>query len=197
MQKIILKTALKTLLGVIIALILAFGIASFGFPQSMAGICAKCGNYRFATSYASLRYTYTKSVDDLDVCAQYSIFSGHDGNIVKFCGKLVDDKGFEGICEKRGDKSGDYKQFIYGNLSAAQYRRGDKQKAVETAETAMEDVNGFPAGNAFVYLTLAVQKKPDEDIANEILDIVNKKTPTAEQQKTYEAVIGILEGIKK
>ena len=192
MQKIILKTALKSLLGVIIALILAFGIASFGFPKSMAGICADCGNYRFATSYASLRYTYTKSVDDLDVCAQYSIFSGHDGNIVKFCGKLVDDKGFEGICEKRGDKSGDYKQFIYGNLCAAQYRRGDKQKAVDTAETAMEGVNGFPAGNAFVSLTLEVQKKSDKETATAILEIIEGNF---EQTKTYEAVIAILQEI--
>lgn len=193
MQKVILKTAIKTLVAVLIALILAFGIASLGFPQSMADICAKCGNYRFATSYASLRYTYTHSVDDLDVCARYSILSGHDGNIDKFCGQLVSDEGFEGICEKQ--TSVDYKQYIYGNLSAAKYRCGEKAAALQTAQTAMTGVDDFPKNNAFVYLTLAIRSNPDKEIAQTLLAEINSKTPTADQQKSYNAVKNILREI--
>lgn len=190
MNKIILKTAIKTLVAVIIALILAFGIASLGFPQNMAGLCAKYGNYKFATSYASLRYTYTHSVGDLDVCARYSILSGHDGNIEKFCGRLVNDCGFEELCKKQTTEKLNYRQYIYGNLSAAQYRRGEKDKAIATAKAAMLD-NGFPAGNAFVYLTLAVQAKSDKETADKILVEIESFQHT----ETYEKVKNVLTGI--
>lgn len=188
MNKVILKTAIKTLVAVIIAAILAFAIASLGFPQSMASLCAKCENYTFATSYASLRYTYTHSVDDLDTCARYSILSKHDGNIVKFCGQLVADDGFDGICEK--ETSVNYRQYVYGNLSAAQYRRGEKDKAIDTAKKAMLD-NEFPAGNAFVYLTLAVQAKSDKITADKILAEIDSFQHT----ETYEQVKNVLTGI--
>ena len=198
MQKIVLKTALTTVVAVIIALILAFGIASLGFPQSMASMCAKYGNYRFATSYASLRYAYTKSVDDLDVCAKYSILSKHDGNIVKFCGQLVENEGFDTLGAKiivvevnDVEHEVAYKQYICGNLSAAQYRRGDTQKAVATAENAMEDETEFTFGNAFVTLSTEVYKKTDKATAQQILDIITAKNYAATE--TYTAVINVLQ----
>lgn len=189
MFKVIYKTALKALLAVIIALVLAFGVASLAFPQSMASMCEKLGNYSGAVSYASLRYTYTKNVDDLARCADDSILAKSDGKIVKYCGKLVEHEDFDEVCKKKSTELLDYRQSVYGNLSAAQYRKGETQTAIQTAVKAMEGVNGFPKNNAFVFLTLEVQKKADKDTAVLILEEIKNYE---DQSVTYNAVKNVL-----
>lgn len=56
MQKLVVKTAVKTvliLLGIVIA---AFAIFNFAFPQHMATAMESLGNYDMAVKYANLRY---------------------------------------------------------------------------------------------------------------------------------------------
>lgn len=135
MKKVVFKTALKTLLTVIIALLIAFGIASLGFPGSMASLCEKAGNYSLAAGYSSLSYTYSKDIDDLARCAEDSILSKSDGKIIKYCGKLLNHDGFDELCKRKsGDmKIGDivikvdYKNFITTAYDAALARSGAAQ----------------------------------------------------------------------
>ena len=83
MFNVVVKTALKTLLGVIIALLIAFAIASLGFPGSMASLFENWGNYSLATGYASLSYSYSGNAEDLARCFQDSVLAGNDGDIVR------------------------------------------------------------------------------------------------------------------
>lgn len=130
LKDVVIKTALKTVLAVITALVIAFGIASLAFPGGMANICENTGNYSMAVGYSSLAYKYSGKVEDLARCAEDSIFSKKDKKIVKYCGELMAHDDFEKLC---ADKSGslvlggvqltlNYKQYITDNFNAAQAR---------------------------------------------------------------------------
>lgn len=180
MSKIILKTALKTLLIVAVVVLVAFGVASLGFPSDMASLCEKSGNYSMATGYASLSYTYSKDVNDLNRCFTDSIYAKNDGNIVKFGDQLIEDEKFPELCEsitaikvktngKEIEIPIDYKQYVCGHVAAAKYREGNEEQALETAKTAMADVEGFPSNNALAILSLQVIQDADKGTAKELL----------------------------
>lgn len=185
MFKVILKTALKTLLVVLIVSLVAFGIASLAFPTAMAGLCEKSGNYSMATGYASLSYTYTKDVSDLNRCFTDSVHAKNDNDIVKFGDKLIADEKFPEVCEKITvlsfkidgkdiEVSVDYKQYVCGRVSAAKYRKGNTDEALEVATNAMDGVTGFHKNNAIAILSLQVIESGDKDTAGKLLAEVEK-----------------------
>lgn len=203
MSKVILKTALKTLLIVAIVVLVAFGVASLGFPSDMASLCEKTGNYSMATGYASLSYTYSKDVKDLNRCFTDSIYAKNDGNIVKFGDQLINDEKFPEVCENitvikvKTDKKEmeipiDYKQYVYGQVAAAKYRTGNKEQALETAKNAMEGVEGFPANNALAILSLQVIQSGDKGTAKELLKITSKHQDGSDY---YNVLISELENL--
>lgn len=118
------------MLAVIIALVLAFGIASLAFPGGMADICENTGNYSMAVGYSSLAYKYYGKIEDLARCAEDSIFAKKDKNIVKYCGELLEHEDFGKFSEEKSGTikvSGvelpfDYTKYITDNLNAAQAR---------------------------------------------------------------------------
>ena len=189
MSKVILKTALKTLLIVAVIVLVAFGVASLGFPSEMAGLCEKSGNYSMATGYASLSYTYSKDVNDLNRCFTDSISAKNDNDIAKFGSQLIADEKFAEVCENAEKLvETDYKQYVYGRVAAAKYRSGKKDEALEFATKAMEGVQTFPNGNALTYLSLQVINGNDKDTANKLIAEVEKHTP-AEGETDYQIVI--------
>lgn len=190
MNKIIFKTALKTIVAVIIAAILAFAVASLGFPRSMAGICEGFGNYSLATSYSSLSYKFTGDINDLYNCANYGILANDDGKITYYCAMFYEHDGFEEFCEGNAG----VKQRVLSNLAAAQYRQGEKDKALNTAEAAMDGVSDFPAGNAISKLCVEVGKSYDKQTAQKLLKLTEDGgfVPTAEQVNSYNNVKNIL-----
>ncbi len=178
MFKVILKTAAKTVLFVAVLALVAFAVASLGFPSEMAGLCEKSGNYSLATGYASLSYTYTGDADDLNRCFLDSVYAKNDSDIVKFGDKLIADEKFQEVCDKNSKtlaaENGtviviDYKQYVCGNVSAAKYRSGKIDEALQTASTAMEGVQGFPKNNALAILSLQVINRGDKDTAGKLL----------------------------
>lgn len=180
MFKVIFKTALKTLIIVAVVVLVAFGIASLGFPSQMAGMCEKSGNYKMATGYASLSYTYSKNVNDLNRCFVDSMYAKNDNDTVKFGDKLIADEKFSEVCEsiteitvKTGGKEVkipiDYRQYVCGHVSAAKYRKGKKDEALNTATAAMEGVQGFPKNNALAILSLQVIESGDKDTAAKLI----------------------------
>ncbi len=190
LNKVIFKTALKTVLAVIIAFILALIILCFGFPRTTADICQSFGNYSLAASFSSLNYKYYGDVDDLYACANYSILSKDDKKIISYCKQFADDERFEDYC---ADKDG-VKQWVLSNLSAAQYRRGDKEGALKTAESSLAGSNGFPSGNAVVSLTIEVGKAMDKQTATALKEFLDGAdvVPSADEQATFDNVMKIL-----
>lgn len=202
MSKVILKTALKTLLIAAVLALVAFGIASLGFPSEMAGLCERSGNYSMATGYASLSYTYSKNVNDLNRCFIDSVYAKNDNDIVKFGDELISNEKFEEICENNSKKvtaeNGteiiiDYKQYVHGNVAAAKYRKGNGEEALKTAKNAMDGVQGFPKNNALSSLALAVIDAGDADFAKTLLEEI--QTNHADDTDYYAALVSELKKV--
>ena len=173
MFNVVVKTALKTLLGVIIALLIAFAIASLGFPGSMASLFENWGNYSLATGYASLSYSYSGNAEDLARCFQDSVLAGNDGDIVRYGEELYESKN-EPLGTISGKVKIDYKQYVYGSVACAKYNQDGIKSAIETANAAMDDAVGFPENNALAQLALRVIAKADVDGAAELLKEIEK-----------------------
>lgn len=201
LKNVVTKTAFKTVLIVIIALIVAFATASLGFPQHMATMFENVGAYSFATGYAGLAYKYSGTVENLARCVDNSILAADDANIVNYGDKLVKHKDFISYSEKRTAASGkvDYYHFVYGKLACAKYNRGNKDGAFKTAQTSMQDVSDFPVNNALALLVIRAVKKSDMEFCQKLSDaIIGKFNPSGEQQqKYYDAVVKILTEISE
>lgn len=179
MFKVIAKTALKTLLAAVILLCLAFGVASLGFPAKMAGFFEKCGNYEFATGYASLSYTYSHSTQDLVRCFNNSAMANNNGNVIHFGNMLLSDDGFDGYCEENAG----YRQFACGKIACARYVAGDGKTALKLAEETVAQSGGFPKNNALVQLMLAA--KSDRDMLVAIKSAFENITPLEGEEEYY------------
>lgn len=196
MFKVILKTALKTLLAVLILALVAFGIASLGFPSEMAGLCEKTGNYKMALGYANLSYSYSGSPSDLNRCFMDGVYAGSDGDIVKYGDKLIACEEFDDICaEKSAALESDYRQYVYGKIASAKYRKGSVDEALAMATEATDDMQGFPLNNALAALSLEVIAKSDAGTAARLLEKVVEKTPMEEESEYYGVLKTQLEGV--
>lgn len=205
MKNIISKTAFKTILVVLIAAVLAFGVASLGFPQHMATFFENTGNYRFATGYASLAYTYSGTFDNLARCVDDSILSGSDSNIVNFASRMVQDDRFDEYCEERdkiiaetlsknnvtASTNYSYKQYIMGNLACSMYVLDDADGALEIAKTAVKGV-GFPSNNALVMLAQRAVTNSDEDMKNKLREIIKEIQVAPDETEYRDSVIEFL-----
>ena len=147
MKNVILKASLITLGALAAAGILIFSLWILIAPQSMATVSEKLGNYNFAVTCANLKYKYSGDTEDLARCAEDSILSGEDKLIIKYCEKLIDKDDFDELCRIRDEElsrtaygiyATKYNTYIIGNLAAAQYRAGNLEKAVRTADKGDE-----------------------------------------------------------
>lgn len=155
LKKIIIKSAFITLGILAGCAVLVFAVLSLGFPSTVARWSYQLGNYGMATKYAALYYSYTGETEDIALCAEYSIISGKDSYIIKYCEKLIDRDDFAQYCAEYDAAITEYdaaiteayplleysyRQVIYGKLAQAYYSAGDLQNAIGTAvEAVVED----------------------------------------------------------
>lgn len=197
MSKIILKTALKTLLAVFIALIAGFAVLSLGFPRTMASFLEDGGSYSFAAGYCSLSYSYSGDIKDLARCVNDYVAAGDDRHVAEFGDKLVRHENFAEYCDYEKERLGlDYRQYICGKICYAYYRLGHRFNAMQIVESAMDHVS-FPAGNALVQLILLVEDEKDKDFADDILAYMKTITPQESERAYYDAAKSVLENLVK
>ncbi len=192
MDKLVLKTALLSLVAVIVAALLVFSLWMLSSPQTMASACEKTGNYRLAVTCADLRYKYTKNAADLARCAEDGILAGDDGYIVKYGEKLVAHSGYEELCAQKDKQLADspyaeytrgYNTYICGWLASAQYRSGAIEKAVQTAESG--------GVHSFNKLVIEIAQRRDAPAAESVLDALGKY-----QNEEAESLMNILRKFK-
>lgn len=202
MNNVIVKTALKTLLALIIAAILAFGIASLGFPSQMATLFENMRAYNFAVGYAGLAYGYSGTAENLARCVDDSILAGDSVNILNYGGELVSRSDFISYSDSRTasereklpaelKNSYDYYNIVYGNLVCAKYGAGDREGALATAKESMR-TNGFPVNNALAALARRAVENGDAAFKNELYAAISAITPAAGEEEYYNAVIAVL-----
>lgn len=200
-KKIVVKTAVKTVLIIIAVLVVAFAVASLGFPQHMATFYESIGNYPAAVMSASLRYSYTGDCYDLARCVDDSILSEKSELVLEYGEKLLAHDDFEEVCaaktqsikeyNKNNRPEGsenvdfvfDYKQYVCGKIAVAKYVRGDFEGALATA-TQANGTSSFAQGNAL--MTLAMSYIADEgrvsSFADVLLAALEDVNPSAEDE---------------
>ncbi|MBQ9514154.1 MAG: hypothetical protein IJR66_04175 [Clostridia bacterium] len=67
MKKLVIKTAVITLLGIICALFIAFGVLTLTSPKLVGNIGAKFNNYKMTVSFYQKQYEKTQDIEDLYV----------------------------------------------------------------------------------------------------------------------------------
>lgn len=190
LEKLVVKTAVKTVLIILGILVVVFAVFNFAFPQHMATLTESMGNYSLAVKYAWLRYTYTGDVDDLSRCFDDSVLLGNDKYILQYGEELtsLNENDFERICEKKNEKMGvgyDYRHYVLGKIAVANYNTGKKQEAVELAA----DANGkesFAYGNALMSLAAVARSAKDADTCGKIIKILEDDIrPVKEEEIKY------------
>ncbi|MGN1372789.1 MAG: hypothetical protein ACI4VK_01925 [Candidatus Coproplasma sp.] len=216
MQKLVVKTAVKTvliLLGIIVAV---FAIFNFAFPQHMATAMESVGNYGMAVKYANLRYMYTGDSFDLARCYDDSVLAEDDSAIVTYAEKLLADKNYVQVCTQRNkvynemysEQLGinfDYDLRVRSTLSVSYYneavtKEGEDrvtytQKAIDFAlET--NGTNRFPYGNALMTLSIRISNNRDKDAAQRMLEALQAVNPVLEDESDdLDAIKNKLRGV--
>ena len=177
------------MVAAVAALLIAFGIASVGFPRSMSGICENTGNYRLAARYASLSYIYTGDINDLWRGAENGRRAGDNEKVIEFNEKMVAHSNFEKLCAEKGGQT--VRQYVYANLAQARYAASDRQGAVDAVKDALEGVEGFPKNNALAVLAVTVSAAGDVSAAEQLYELMKDRGDGSEY---YSAVERVLKG---
>lgn len=216
MQKLVVKTAVKTVLILLGIIVGAFAIFNFAFPQHMATAMESVGSYDMAVKYANLYYMYTGDSFVLARCYDDSVLAEDDGSIIYYAEKLLEDKNYQAVCKNRNDtynkiyseqlgKRFDYDLRVRSTLSVSYYNEalkmeGEKrqtytQKAIDFASEA-NGVNRFPYGNPLMTLSMKIVKNSDKWAADIMLTVLEGVTPTDEERSDYLYVKTRLNGVK-
>lgn len=199
MEKLVVKTAVKTVLIILGIIIAVFAVFNFAFPQHMATATESIGNYDLAVKYASLRYYYTKNSDDLARCFDDSVLLGKDEYILQYGEQLVNHRDYAYVCERKNSRqtgSGyDYDHWVKGKLAVSYYNTGKTQKAVEMAAESNGN-KSFAYGNALMSLAVCIRAEHDVEAANAILEILEQIEPAEQKEQGYlTTVIAAMRGV--
>lgn len=188
LEKLVVKTAVKTVLIILGIIIAVFAVFNFAFPQHMATATESIGNYDLAVKYASLRYYYTKDCGDLARCFDDSVLLGNDEYILQYGEQLIAHRDYDYVCERKNSQqtgSGyDYNHWVKSKLALSYYNTGKKDKAVEMA-AADNGNRSFAYGNALMSLAARVRSAKDAETAAKLLAVLGQIEPTEQKESDY------------
>lgn len=187
LEKLVVKTAVKTVLIILGILVAVFAVFNFAFPQHMATVTESMGNYSIAVKYAWLRYTYTGDGEDLSRCFDDSVLLGNDKYILQYGEELTNLNEFERICEKKNQRMGagyDYRHYVLGKMAVANYNTGKKQEAVELAAEA-NGTESFAYGNALMSLSAVARSEKDAEVSSAIITKLENIHPAIDKEINY------------
>lgn len=186
-EKIILRSLLSTLAAIALLLVLMVGSLVAFFPETMMNVSYDMGMEKSSVWFAERAY---KRHDDIDVIAFATTVAIEEDMYDKIisCGeRMTEDEEFEEYCAARDLKNaetygnemlgdhkivdilGRYDQYIFAQISIAQYKKGDKDGAAERAKT---NTVGFPRNNPIACLLLEADSEGDEDFKKHMTDIM-------------------------
>ena len=168
-DKVILRAALSTLAATVILFACMLGGLCLFYPSTMMNITYDLGMDASAVHHATRAYKRLDDVSYIAFATEVSI-GMEDYEKIKTCGwQFIEDDGFGTYCQEKNAELpegavGTYEQYIYGQVCCAEYRVGDKTKAVEEAFGAIGTT--FPQNNAVVAVMLVALRAEDETTIN-------------------------------
>ncbi|MDE7087814.1 MAG: hypothetical protein K2O67_06450 [Clostridia bacterium] len=187
MEKIVVKTAVKTVLIILGILAVVFAIFNFAFPQHMATATESLGNYDLAVKYASLRYHYTNDCHDLARCFDDSVLLGNDKYILQYGDELVAHRDYEDVCEDRNALYGggyDYNRRVNSKRAVAMYNTGKGAEGIDLA-AQLNGTTSFVMGNPLMSLAALIRTNQDGEGAKLMKDKLERINPAEQKEKDY------------
>lgn len=191
MDKIVLRTLLSTLLAILILVSALACLLCLAFPSTMMEMTYQLGMDGESIKYAMRSYDRSGSVEYVAFATETAIGADMD-NRVEECGlQLIADDEFAEYCIRRNENLDTtkitYEQYVYGQVSVAQYRLDKKPDALDTAFAGVG--NTFPQNNAVVGLLITAITAEDgamvADIKTRMQALQDSVTDTV--QATYLA----------
>lgn len=138
MRKVLLRTILTSLLGIITALVLVWGIISLAVPRVFVEPAHKMGLNKVSAWYATNSYIRTKDMNDLYTAVLYSAEGKNDEEVIRYGTIMINRDGFAEYCKEQEetDKLLNYKstkQYIFSCIAISYYNLGEDATAVKTA----------------------------------------------------------------
>ena len=176
LDKVIIRAILSTLAAIGVLLLVMILSCVFFFPSTLMHISYDMGMERSAVRYAERAYKLDGGVEHMAFAFEIVVDDKDYKKVEKFGKKMIADDEFEEFCESEDVKNADngylvgtYAQYVYGNTYAAQYRNGEKEKALENAYAVSRD---FAPGNAVARILIAALQKEDYATATAIYDVL-------------------------
>ncbi len=165
MNKLILKTAIITLVSAISVSVMAICAITLFFPEKTARATAQMGMYGVSANFQEIAYNRAPSIDGLGRLIDYAVASENDALIRKHCPKMLSAKNFPKYAQYRDGLAGEnvtgaYAQYVAGSYAVALYRGGKEPQAIEVATQAVS--GGYPVNNAVQYLLYEGAEKKDK-----------------------------------
>ena len=186
MGKLIAKTAAYTLVAVIAAALILFGVVSLAAPSAMASFTDALGMDGACAAYSVAAAEKSGKTEDLAIAVERSYNSGRFEAAASCGEELLARDDFAQYCSSRNEEEadnpllGDTAQYLTGIVAVSQYRTG--AGGLDTAFGALG--GSFPEKNAVVILADAAMALGDKEFCLQIVDRLSSVHPS-EADKVY------------
>ena len=197
LDKVIVRAVLSTLSAIFVLFGCMLLALCFLYPSTMMNITYDLGMDKASVKYATRAYKHTEEVYYIAFATETAIGADLDEKIEE-CGlAFVKDSEFATYCAERDAKMGlgeGYAQYVYAQVSLAQYRQGEKDEAINTAFSAIAS-NTFPKNNAVEGLALTALMGGDKAVADKIQEeMMNIESGlSGEDKQNFDALLSLLE----
>ena len=163
-DKVILRAVLNTFAAIAALIVFLFSALIIFYPSTMMNFTYDMGMDKASISYATREYKRTNEVYYIARATETAIGLG-DAEKILSCGEaFIADEDFAVYCaqkdvENNAKTSGEYEQYIYGQVCVSEYALGKKSAAVERAFGYLG--NAFPAKNAVAAVLVHALLKGD------------------------------------
>ncbi len=201
-EKIVFRSFLCTLAAIAMLLVFMTGVLVAVYPETMMNIAYDMGMEKSSVWFAERAYKRHDKIDTIAFAITVAIEEDMYDKVISCGDKMIVDDEFGGYCEKKdlenyatyGDQEidgmpiikiiGEYDQYIYAQISVAQYKMGDTDGAVERAVALTE---GFPRNNAVACLLLEAEKRADETLIQTLREQMESfdQSDWSEDDKAY------------
>ena len=133
MNKLIIKTAVATLVSVLAVGLISLIVLTCFFPKTLADFNYKLGNEKLSIYYSELNYKKTGDIEDLEELIAKIHEAEHYEKCVDYSNKMLENEEyFEG--------KEDYKAYIVSELAVALYKTGySKADCMQIVSNYLQD----------------------------------------------------------
>ncbi|MBQ8446698.1 MAG: hypothetical protein IJX31_02855 [Clostridia bacterium] len=182
-EKIIIRSFLSTLAAIVMLLVFMVGMLVAVYPETMMNVSYDLGMEKASVWFAERAYKRHDKIETIAFATAVALEENMYDKILSCGDKMINDNEFADYCQRKDEENekkyegqteileilGSYDQYVYAQVSVAQYKTGDKDGAVTRAVNAVELASDFPKNNAIVCLLIEADSDGDETLVQTLL----------------------------